>query len=52
MKFSAPKIKAPSYRPAKPMKVHPAAMQTRVRLPDTGSIGTDPSPIVPNTGKI
>lgn len=36
-------------------KIHPAANfggQTRVRLPDTGSIGADPSPIVPNVGKI
>jgi hypothetical protein len=34
-------------------KIHPAAIQrTRVRMPDTGSIGADPSPIVPNAGKI
>lgn len=34
-------------------KIHPAAqIKTRVRLPDTGSIGADTSPIVPNAGRI
>lgn len=33
-------------------KIHPAAQQTRVRLPDTGSIGADAAPFVPHTGKI
>jgi hypothetical protein len=52
-------FKAPHMGGGKPMsmgsapKIHPAAQTTtRVRLPDTASIGADPSPIVPNAGKI
>ena len=33
-------------------KIHPAAQQTRVRLPDTGAIGADSAPFVPHTGRI
>jgi hypothetical protein len=32
--------------------VHPAALKTRVRLPDSGAIGADQAPIVPNAGRI
>jgi hypothetical protein len=34
-------------------KVHPASIQhTKVRLPDSGAIGADPAPVVPNAGRI
>ena len=34
-------------------KIHPAAqIKTKVRLPDTGPIGADTAPVVPNTGRI
>jgi hypothetical protein len=58
MKMGASKFAAPRAKMGHPMKmgaapkIHPAASATRVRLPDTGSIGADPSPIVPNAGKI
>ncbi len=46
------KVAATVHAPSAP-KIHPAAhTQTRVRLPDANSIGADPSPIVPNAGKI
>jgi hypothetical protein len=32
--------------------VHPAALKTRIRLPDSGAIGADSAPIVPNAGRI
>ena len=50
MKFSVPK--GPKISAPKPGKIHPAVPQTKVRLPDAGSIGADPAPVVPNTGKI
>lgn len=50
MKFSVPK--GPKISAPKPGKIHPAAPQTRVRLPDATNIGADPAPVVPNTGKI
>jgi hypothetical protein len=37
----------------KPPKMHPAAVQkTRMRLPQGPSLSNDPSPILPNVGKI
>ncbi len=52
--FKMPKVGAikPNVRMAGMGKIHPSAQQTRVRLPDTGSIGADNSPIVPHTGRI
>ena len=59
MKFGGGQFKTPHIGGGKPMKmgaaskIHPAAQTTtRVRLPDTASIGADPSPIVPNAGRI
>lgn len=44
--------KAMSSKGASGGQVHPAALKTRVRLPDSGSIGADQAPIVPNAGRI
>ena len=53
--FSMPHISAGKVKTAIPQapKIHPAAqIKTRVRLPDTGPIGADTAPIVPDTGRI
>jgi hypothetical protein len=43
---------AAAMQPPKP-KVHPAAAQkTRMRLPQGQNLDNDPSPILPNVGKI
>ena len=55
MGFKAPKTGSikPTVKMGAAPKIHPAAdFKTRVRLPDTSSIGADPAPIVPATGKI
>lgn len=60
MKFGGGGFKAPHIGAVHPKvgmpsspKVHPAAqIKTRMRLPDSGSVGADTSPIVPNAGRI
>ena len=56
MSFKNPHVAAMKPRTSMPSapKIHPsaAAYRTKVRLPDATNIGTDPAPIVPNTGKI
>lgn len=46
-------LKAAAQTPLPGPKVHPAAVQkTRLRLPQGTDMPSDPSPLLPNVGKI
>lgn len=54
--MKAPHFKNPSpskgYAPKAAAKIHPAAQHAKIRLPQGPQLDNDPSPVLPNVGRI